>query len=155
MDLYRMSVVVLVVGLLAIMLGLGNMPVGASTLNATEDVSVELSWASSADLDLIVTTPDGQLITYSSPTAGGGTLVADANGFCHNDGSAAPVEQVVLPSGIALSGQYHITVSYALVCGDAVPVEWELVIRNGGNLSHYSGQLVPGETAPVESFALQ
>ncbi len=99
-------------GLLAALLMLA----AACAPQADDGLAVELRWSGNADLDLMVTVPNGQRITYANPTAGGGTLTADGQGFCAENGG--PSEERITFPGEAERGEYYVTVSYSLACGD-------------------------------------
>ena len=103
----------------------------------TGDIQFTLRWTTTADLDLAVVDPLGEVISYSSPlSTTGGQLDVDSNSSC----SAAvgnPVENVFWPVGQSPPGDYTIIVSYYAECGsgtgpqaytldvliDGVPVE--------------------------------
>ena len=76
----------------------------------TGDVQVTLRWASSADIDLHVTEPDGTEIWYGDkgPTSTGGQLDVDSNVGCEQEAS---VENVFWPVGQAPSGTYTVEVN--------------------------------------------
>jgi hypothetical protein len=76
----------------------------------TGDVQVTLRWASSADIDLHVTEPDGTEIWYGDkgPTSTGGQLDVDSNVGCDQEAS---VENIFWPTGQAPSGQYTVEVN--------------------------------------------
>jgi hypothetical protein len=116
------------------------------------EFSVELRWQGDADLDLIVTTPGGERLDYANPTVNGGTLVADANGFCNGE-SSTMVEQVVFPGDVVQDGAYFITVSYVFACEQQPePISWEVVVRNGTEVVEHAGVLHPGQSMPVGRF---
>jgi hypothetical protein len=76
----------------------------------TGDVQVTLEWDSDADLDLGVTDPTGEEVSFSNsgPTATGGELDVDSNVGCDGEGS---VENIFWPPGQAPAGQYTASVT--------------------------------------------
>lgn len=83
----------------------------------TGDVQVTLRWFSTADLDLSVIDPSGEMTNFSRPAStNGGTLDADSNRGCASP-TGSPVENIYWPAGTALDGEYVVTVSYFTACG--------------------------------------
>jgi hypothetical protein len=83
---------------------------GGNITLGTGNVQITLQWASSADLDLHVTEPDGNEIYFSNkgPSASQGILDVDSNVGCSADGS---VENVYWPEASpAPAGEYSIEV---------------------------------------------
>jgi hypothetical protein len=76
----------------------------------TGDVQVTLEWDSNADLDLAVTDPTGEEVSFSNsgPTATGGELDVDSNVGCDDEGS---VENIFWPPGQAPAGEYTASVT--------------------------------------------
>jgi hypothetical protein len=76
------------------------------------DVQVTLRWGSNADLDLAVTDPTGEEVSFSNrgPIGSGGELDVDSNVSCPSDASSG-VENVFWPPGGAPSGTYTVTVT--------------------------------------------
>ena len=97
----------------------------------TGDVQVTVEWGSNADLDLAVTDPTGERISFgnSGPTATGGQLDVDSNVGCEGDGS---IENVFWPPGQAPSGTYTVEVDGFQVesCGETG--DYTLTIRVAG-----------------------
>lgn len=86
-------------------------------------LTVTLEWQGDADLNLFVRSPDGQTVSWSTPTSDdGGILQIDSNTGCQTP-TAAPVEHVYWPGTTAPPGTYTIWVWYQQVCTrrDAVP----------------------------------
>ena len=98
----------------------------------TGDVQVTLRWNSTADLDLAVTDPTGETVSYASPSsATGGSLDVDSNRGCA--GSTTPVENIFWPTGSAPDGVYTIKVDYYRECaGGEGPQSFSLSVRMGG-----------------------
>ncbi len=133
-------------GLLVVLLTMAS----ACAPQADDDLAIELRWNGNADLDLMVTVPNGQRITYANPMAGGGTLTTDGQGFCAENGG--PSEERITFPGQAERGEYYVTVSYSLACGEPLPITWELTVHNGHEIIHRTGELLPGESVPVGRF---
>lgn len=101
----------------------------------TGDVQVTLRWASNADLDLAVTDPTGETVSFSNrgPTDTGGQLDVDSNIACPDDADRG-VENVFWPEG-APSGTYLVTVTGfdgSVDGGGCGPGDYELTIRVAG-----------------------
>jgi len=109
-------------------------PIGAdpeTTDLGTGDVRVTLRWTDAADLDLSVTDPNGETVSYGSGTvSSGGTLDVDANAPCLA-GTSSPAENIIWPD-TAPGGRYVVTVNYYNPCdtGDVHP--YELTVFIGG-----------------------
>lgn len=98
-------------------------PVGADPTTvdlATGNVRITLRWADTADIDLSVTDPNGETVSYGSRSvSSGGTLDVDANAAC--DGViTSPAENIIWPD-TAPDGRYQVTVNLYSGCtaGDA------------------------------------
>lgn len=86
----------------------------------TGDVQVTLSWSGTNDLDLAVTEPSGETISYGHRmSASGGTLDVDANAGCGTT-TSSPRENIFWPVGQAPSGTYQVTVNYFESCSEAI-----------------------------------
>lgn len=116
---------------------------------ATGDVRVTLRWSDAADLDLSVTDPMGETVSYSSPgVTSGGTLDVDANSSC-NEVRAAPAENIIWSSD-APDGRYLVTVDLYDSCGagDAHAFVLEAVV-GGVPVQLYQG-VADAPNAPVD-----
>jgi len=112
----------------------------------TGDVQVTLEWPSNADLDLAVTDPTGEQISFgnSGPTATGGQLDVDSNVGCTGTGS---VENIFWPPGQAPGGDYIVEVNGFTVesCGEGG--DYTLTIRVAGQDDQvFNGSVSDGET---------
>ena len=76
----------------------------------TGDVQVTLEWGTAADLDLAVTDPTGERVSFGNPgpTASGGELDVDSNVSCDDEGS---IENIFWPPGGAPAGTYTVKVT--------------------------------------------
>lgn len=122
----------------------------------TGDVQVTLEWASSADLDLAVTDPTGETISFSNPgpSATGGSLDVDQGSPCGSDGDSG-VENIFWPPGGAPAGAYVVTVTGFNVdnaaCGAGAYV---LTIRVAGQADQVFQDSVGNNEADSFSFTV-
>lgn len=98
----------------------------------TGDIQITLTWDNGADLDLIVTEPNKEVIYYDNRhSKTGGQLDIDSNYPCgQNPGS---VENVFWPTGQAPTGNYTIMIDEASSCGYAPP-NWTLTVYDDGRV---------------------
>ena len=86
-----------------------------STDLGTGAVRVTLRWADAADLDLSVTDPTGETVSYGVPSvSSGGVLDVDANASC-NSPTSSPAENIIWPD-TAPDGRYVVTVDLYSSC---------------------------------------
>ena len=98
---------------------------------ATGDVRVTLRWATTADIDLSVTDPTGETVSYGNRSVStGGTLDVDANAPCAT-ATAGPVENIIWPD-TAPDGRYVITVNLYNPCDAGDTQSFELTAFVGG-----------------------
>jgi len=98
----------------------------------TGEVQVTLSWDSQADMDLVVTEPNGEIITHSYlESTTGGRLDVDSNYPCETN--PAGIENVVWTNS-APSGSYTVQVSVYDLCGAVSNPNWTLTVRVGGRI---------------------
>ncbi len=82
----------------------------------TGDVQVGISWGTATDVDLHVTEPSGEEISYShTVSATGGQLDLDSNASCAIDG--VQHENVFWPTGQSPEGEYTVRVRMFNDCG--------------------------------------
>jgi hypothetical protein len=117
----------------------------------TGDVQVTLRWTSTVDLDLLVTDPDGSLVSYRSPTVvSGGSLDRDANYPCEA-ATPSPVENVFWPPQGAPPGLYRATVLYQTGCATAGTQPYELIVRIDGKVAEQVlSTIEPGQEITIE-----
>jgi len=131
-------------------------PTGISTepVLGTGDVQVTLRWDAPVDLDLHVTDPSGEEISFTHPTSNsGGNLDVDANPNC--DAMVAnPVENVFWPYGGAPTGQYQVSVVYFSNCNYSGPINYEVTIKQNNQVIKVLTGTVneSGESQFVASF---
>lgn len=82
---------------------------------------IVLRWSKPVDLDLFVTEPNGEVISYQNPTSkNGGVLDFDANRNCIKEFMvSSPAESVVWPKGSLAPGQYTVKARLANACNGA------------------------------------
>lgn len=115
------------------------LPATTQRIQPGADVEIILTWVGAADLDLVVTAPDGETM---HPAVHGNDFCAEA--------AAAPLERAVWPGGTALPGLFRITVRYAFDCASTgAPVAFELVIAHQGAVVDVVQAALPG---PGDSY---
>lgn len=109
-------------------------------------LTVTLSWLSSADLNLFVRDPAGQILSWSNPQLPDtGTLQIDSNTHCQTP-STQPLEHAFWTDASALSGDYQIWVWYQQVCDTPAPVDFALrAILDRQTLINTTAQLLPNQ----------
>jgi hypothetical protein len=121
----------------------------------TGDVQVTLRWYSNADLDLAVTDPTGERVSFDNPSvSSGGQLDVDSNAQC-DSAIGSPVENVFWPTGQSPDGVYTIEVSYYAECGNGTgPQQFEVAFLVGGRPAQLaSGTVENGTTVlSIASF---
>ncbi len=114
----------------------------------TGDVQVTLRWSGGSDVDLHVTDPSGEEISFSSPTSSsGGQLDVDCIPGSTCADSGPHVENIFWPTGTAPSGSYS---AFARNLGDTT--DFTLTVLVGGEeITSDSGTLSSGtDSTPVE-----
>lgn len=118
----------------------------------TGDVQITLLWEGDADLDLHVTDPNGEEISYMSPTSSSGGRLDRDTIPCREE-VPQPVENVFWPSGGAPRGRYVVSVHYYAACTTGDPMDFEIIIRLDGELfQHLTGTLADGERLEMARF---
>ena len=110
------------------------------------DVQVTLTWTNTADIDLWVTDPFGELIYWAHPSsASGGELdVDDRNGY-------GP-ENIFWPQGGAPTGTYIVDVDYYSGSGTA---DYSVLVQAFGRVRRFDGSISPDQTLRIVSFSEQ
>jgi hypothetical protein len=118
----------------------------------TGDVQITLLWEGDADLDLHVTDPNGEEISYMSPTSSSGGRLDRDTIPCREE-VPQPVENVFWPSGGAPRGQYVVAVHYYAACSTGGPMDFEVIIRlDGEPFQHLTGTVADGERLEMARF---
>jgi hypothetical protein len=109
----------------------------------TGDVQVTLRWDTTDDLDLFVTDPAGDTISYLEPSVpSGGQLDVDANAGCIGPLSRTPVENIFWPTGQSPSGDFVISVNIFLRCRSSqAPIPFTLSVLIRGEEIEFNGVL--------------
>lgn len=118
----------------------------------TGDIQVTLRWATTDDVDLAVTGPDGQTIFWENPgpTASGGTLDRDDNASCAAI-TQSPIENVFWPTGQAPQGNYSINVSLFDRCSaSSEPISFEVRLLVEGETETLTGTV--SEATPTFTY---
>jgi hypothetical protein len=94
-------------------------------------VEVILTWASTADIQLLVRDPSGQAVFDDAPTiASGGLLTQAGNARCA--GNTAPLSYIYWPQSRLPRGIFEVEIWYQDGCGSSLPVDFTLVVNVQG-----------------------
>lgn len=117
-------------------------------------VQITLGWTTGADIDLYVTDPFDEELSYQNTEANsGGNLDRDARGAC-TDGQTT--ENVFWPAGSAPRGNYRVSAHYFSNCQAAGVTQVVLSIMVGGQaLGVYQMDLSPGQRIDLATFTVQ
>ncbi len=112
----------------------------------TGAVEATIRWDSTADVDLFVRDPQGEVVGWDSPTSpSGGLLEVDTNANCQSL-TALPVEHIYWPEGTGLPGIYAIFVWYQMDCENTGPLRFSLTVSVGGReIARVEEQLARGQ----------
>jgi len=126
----------------------------AEPILGTGDVQATLRWSTVDDIDLAITDPTGETVSYLNRSVlSGGELDVDTNSSCIS-ASATPIENIYWPSSKAPSGQYKAEVNLYLRCNAITsPVQFTLTIRVKGREQIQTGTVSEGQSANF-SFSL-
>lgn len=116
-------------------------------------VQITLGWTTGADIDLYVTDPFGEELSYqNTESSSGGRLDRDARGAC-TDGQTT--ENVFWPAGEAPRGTYRIAARYFSNCQAAGVTRVVLSVMVGGQpLGVYQYDLQPDQRVELASFSI-
>jgi len=121
------------------------------------NIQITMYWNTGADLDLYVTDPAGETISYShTETASGGHLDHDARGQCNSSQENNTIENVFWNNPNPPSGTYQVAVDYWGDCNsNAGPTTATLSISVGGRVvGAYNYTLAPDQRATVATFQI-
>ncbi len=120
------------------------------------NIQITLAWATGADLDMYVTDPYGNTISYQNrQSPSGGVLDHDARGACNASQANNTIENVFWNSPQPPSGQYRVDVHYWGDCGAAGVTQGTLSIAVGGRIiGAYNVVLQPRERQTVAIFTI-
>lgn len=110
---------------------------GADLVVAEGRVRVTLIWDNDDDLDLYVTDPNGDRVTYfNTSVPSGGTLDRDDNvGVCGSDAEVGGVENIVWPTA-APPGTYTVELSQYHNCSTGTPAGYTIEVYVDDALVH-------------------
>lgn len=124
-------------------------PVAKSTVlinaaaQASDKLQVTLNWTANVDIDLEVTTPNNNVISYRNRVADGGTLDVDAYADCQPP--VSHTENVTWAAATAPTHVYKIRPSYYASCNVSSSVRYVLTINNAGLSQVRSGTFEKSE----------
>jgi hypothetical protein len=121
----------------------------------TGDIQVTLRWTSTDDLDMAVTDPEGQIVTYFNPSvASGGQLDVDANAGC-SETTSSPIENIFWPPSEAPEGEYAIEISLYSRCSTVSgPISYTLTLLVQGNTETFTGTVDDQNPIATYPFSL-
>ena len=120
----------------------------------TGDVQVTLRWEGDADLDLAVSDPAGDEVSFINPAVpSGGQLDVDANAGCF-ERMAAPVENIFWPTGGGATGDYMVTINLFSSCTTTGPIDYSLDILTHGQVQNHTGTLTTEQSSARLPFSL-
>ncbi|MEM9217508.1 MAG: hypothetical protein AAGD25_24605 [Cyanobacteria bacterium P01_F01_bin.150] len=122
----------------------------------TGDIQVTLRWATTDDVDLAVTGPDGQRIFWENPgpSGTGGILDRDDNSSCEVM-TQSPIENVYWPTGQAPDGDYSIEVSLFQRCAVSIePINFEVRLLVQGTTETLTGSVSESSPTFTHSFSV-
>ncbi len=122
---------------------------------ASGQIQITLAWAGGADIDMYVTDPAGETISYShTQAASGGHLDQDARGACRPNQPNNTIENVFWNSPQPPSGSYQVALHYWGECNsNAGPTTTTLSIAVGGQIiGAYNYTLAPNQRVTVATF---
>lgn len=122
----------------------------------TGAIQITLAWNTGADLDMYVTDPSGETISYShTRSSTGGYLDHDARGNCRADQPNNRIENIYWNSPTPPAGGYSIQVHYWGECGGAGPTQAVVSIAVGGRLiGAYQFVITPQQRMEIAQFQL-
>lgn len=123
----------------------------------TGEIQITAAWNTGADLDLYVTDPNEEVVSFQRRlAASGGHLDHDARGECREDQRQARVENVVW-SERPTPGTYRIELHYLFECDtDAGPTTATVSVAVGGRVvGVWNHSLLPNERARIVNFTLE
>jgi uncharacterized protein YfaP (DUF2135 family) len=135
--------------------GIAELPAEVLSLNlAPGDIQVALTWATNADIQLLVRDPVGDSVYDDQPTvASGGQLLLNGNVNC-NRAVGTPASYVNWQQGFLRPGNYEIDVWYQNDCQDTTPVEFTLSVVVRGQIVTVERQRLQLDQHYVLSFTI-
>lgn len=117
-------------------------------------IQITLAWGTGADIDLYVTDPYGETISYQhTQSSSGGVLDRDARGACMAGGHT--IENVYWSSPQPPPGTYQVELHYYGTCNAAGPTPTQVSISVGGQvIGVYNVTLYEQQRVPVAVFTI-
>ena len=104
------------------------------------DVQVLLSWNNYNDLDLVVTDPNGEPISFKNRRASsGGQLEIDMN--VEYPDSKSPIENIYWPTNGAPIGTYNVYLLYFNQHDESVETPFKIGVKKGTKMDNYTGKV--------------
>jgi hypothetical protein len=120
----------------------------------TGDIQVTLRWTTTDDLDLYVTDPSGQVVSYMNTSVpSGGQLDVDANAGCGGT-TNSPIENIFWPPSEAPQGQYSIAVNLFSRCAGSGPISFEIRLLVQGTTQTLTGTVDEQNSTVTFPFSL-
>ena len=122
----------------------------------TGDIQVTLRWTTTDDVDLAVTGPDGQRISWENPgpSSSGGTLDRDDNASCLAM-TQSPIENIFWPTGQAPEGGYSIEVNLFQRCAaSSEPINFEVRLLVQGTIETLTGTVSDSSPTFTHQFSV-
>lgn len=117
-------------------------------------IQITLAWGTGADIDLYVTDPYGETVSYQhTQSSSGGVLDRDARGACLPGGYT--IENVFWSTPQPPSGTYQVELHYYGSCNAAGPTPTQVSISVGGQvIGVYNVTLYEQQRIPVAVFTI-
>lgn len=132
---------------LSVSQGQTTVPAEIANLELTAgDIQVALTWATSADVQLLVRDPSGEAVFDDRPLGrSGGILARNGNVNCVR-AAGNPVSYIYWPQGTLPPGSYEVEVWYQADCQDTTPVTFTLAaIVDGAPIISESQTITVGQ----------
>ncbi len=124
---------------------------------ASGTIQVTMAWNGGGDMDLYVTDPMGEVLSYSNKqVTSGGVLDHDARGMCRPDQPNNTIENVFWNSEQPMRGTYRVELHYWGDCNsDAGAMDTTTSIAVGGKvIGAYSYTLTPTQRVTLATFEI-
>ncbi len=123
------------------------------------NIQITLAWQGGADLDMYVTDPQGETISYGNTNvSSGGVLDHDARGACNPNEPNSTIENVYWNQPNPPPGNYNVEVHYWDGSGcstGAGPTNMTLSVAVGGQVrGAWQYTIQPGQRIPVVQFPI-
>jgi len=118
----------------------------------TGDVQVLLKWSNYNDLDLIVTDPNGEEISFNNTRSkSGGQLQIDKN--VEYPDSKTPIENIFWPQSTAPFGTYNVYLSYFNQHENFSETPYSIIVKYGSQTKEFNGTIKSErDVIPIYSF---